>query len=165
MKGFFRRISPKAAVADFASQWQEDTPHRWPILGVAMASTFAVFMLFIPDSQRAALPRPEIDYITTFAPDRSDAEIIASNCANQAFKDELEARLAERAELRREMYRALGRATFVDVDEAVAEAEAEQEAAREASGAPTQEELAAEQARSVEEYCASAVGSGVVDAR
>ncbi len=156
MKGFFRRISPKDAVLDFAGQWQQETPHRWPLLGVAMASSFAIFMLFIPDSQRAALKRPEVDYITTFAADRTDAEIITSNCASQAFKDELEARLAQRQELRRDMYRALGRATFVDVDEAVAEAEEQAEAERLAQGAPSEEELAEQEARSVEEYCANA---------
>lgn len=164
MKGFFRSISPKAAVRDFAGQWQQETPHRWPILGVAMAMTFAIFMLFIPDSQRAALPRPQIDYITTFAPDRTDAEIIASNCSNQAFKDELEARLAQRAQLRREMYQALGRATFVDVDEAVAEAERQAEAQRLAQGAPSKEELAEQEARSVEEYCANAATNAAANA-
>ena len=159
MKRFFRRISPKHAAQDFASQWRAETPYRWHILGVAMALTFAIFMLFIPKSVRVAPAPPEVVYISTLDENRTDAEIIASNCANQKLKDELEARLADAEEARKEAYAALGRATFVDVDEMQAEIEAEQAAARaaaEAAGetAPSEEEVA----RSVEEYCARAAG-------
>ena len=157
MKSYFRRISPKGAVDDFASQWRAETPYRWHILGVAMAATFAIFMLFIPDSVRVAPAPPEVIYISTLDDSRTDAEIIASNCANQKLKDELEAQLAEQEERRKEAYRALGAATFVDVDEMQAEIEAEEAAAKAAAEAagetgPTEEEVA----RSVEEYCARA---------
>lgn len=125
MRGFFRRISPKRAALDFAEQWRQPTPHRWQIMGVAIAATFAIFMLFIPDSQRAAPARPEITYITTLDENRSDEEIMASNIENQARKDAAEARAEEVAERKKDMYRALGRATFIDVDEMEAEIEAE----------------------------------------
>ena len=157
MKGFFRRISPKAAVSDFKEQWEQETPHRWPILGLAMALTFFIFMMFLPDAQRIVLPRPEINYVATFAEDRTDAEIIASNCANQELKDELEARLAASEQSRREVYQALGRATFVDVEDAIAEAEAQRQAELEEMGVSSEEELAALEAASVEEYCSQVV--------
>ena len=99
-------------------------------------------------------PRPDLVYITTFDENRSDSEIIASNCANQELQDAMEARLAERAELRRDMYRALGRATFIDVDELEAEAEAELVANGVVEEGPTEEELKL----SVQEYCARAAG-------
>ncbi len=154
MKGFLRRVSPRRAVTDFRDQWKQPTPHRWQILGVAMAATFAVFMLFIPESQRGPPARPDVMYISTFEEDRSEGDIIASNCANQQLKDELQARIDANEARRREMYEALGRATFIDVDEMKAEIEAEQQAeAREDTG-PTPEELAL----SVEEYCAAAAG-------
>ena len=154
MKRFFRRISPKHAAQDFASQWRAETPYRWHILGVAMALTFAIFMLFIPKSVRIAPAPPEVIYISTLDENRTDAEIIASNCANQKLKDELEAQLAQQEEARKEAYAALGRATFIDVDEMQAEIEAEQAAAEAvADGGPSEEEVAA----SVEEYCARAV--------
>ncbi len=152
MKQFLRRISPKRAVTDFAEQWRQPTPHRWQILGVACAATFALFMLFVPDSARVPPARPDLVYISTFEEGRSDAEIIASNCANQELQDAIEARLAERAELRRDMYRALGRATFIDVDEMEAEIEAEREADGAVEEGPTAEELS----MTVEEYCARA---------
>lgn len=160
MKQFLRLINPKRAALDFAEQWKQPTPHRWPILGVALALTFALFMLFIPESQRIEAKRPEVIYISTWEEGRSERDIIASNCANQQLKDELQAKLEERAEIRVDMYKALGRATFIDVDAIEAEAEAErasQQAAQQTSQQALSEE-AAQVAASVEEYCARALG-------
>jgi len=125
MRDFFRRVSPKRAVNDIVAHWQQPTEHRWPLLGVAIAATFAIFMLFIPDSKRIEPRSPEVTYITSWAPDRTDEEIIASNIENQRRKDERAALEQQRAELRKDIYRALGRATFIDVDEMEAEIEAE----------------------------------------
>lgn len=159
MKSYFRRISPKAAVEDFAGEWRQPTPYRWHILGVAAAATFCIFMLFIPDSQRVPPAKPDVIYISTFDEGRGDAEIIASNCANQRLKDELAAKLEQRAELRREAYRALGQATFIDVDEMQAQIDAEraaEEAAAAAEQAVTPQLTSDDLALSVEEYCARA---------
>lgn len=155
MKEFLRSISPRRAVKDFAGHWEQPTPHRWPILGVACAATFAVFMLFIPESTRIVPPEPDLIYITTFDENRTRAEIIASNCANQELQDSIRARLEQRAELRRDIYRALGEATFVDVDAMEAEVEEQRRAEREAAGIgdePTEEELQL----SIAQYCAQA---------
>ena len=160
MKGFFRRISPRRAVTDFHDQWKQPTPHRWQILGVAMAATFAIFMLFIPESERGPPARPDVMYISTFEENRSETEIIASNCANQQLKNELQARIEANAERRREMYEALGRATFIDVDEMKAEIEAERASEEPEDTGPSPEELAL----SVEEYCANAAGQDSVAA-
>lgn len=156
MKKFFRRISPKRAVEDLVDQWKQPTPHRWQILGVAMAATFAIFMLFVPKSQHIRPAPPEVIYISTWEEGRSEAEIIAGNCANQRLKDEMQARIEQRAELRRDMYKALGRATFIDVDsmeEEIAERREAEEAAIPDSG-PSEEEIAL----SVEEYCSRVAG-------
>ena len=122
---FWSRISPKRAIDDFAGQWHEPTPHRWQILGVAAAATFAVLMVFIPETERGPPARPEVTYITTWAADRSREEIVASNLANQARKNALAARRAEIEERKKELYRALGRATFIDVDEMEADIQRE----------------------------------------
>lgn len=134
MKQFLRRISPKRAVGDFVDHWQQPTPHRWQILGVACAATFAMFMLFMPESQRVKPARPEVTYITTWDESRTREEIIASNLANQERKDRIAALEEERAELRKELYRQLGRATFIDVDAMEAEIDAER-ASEEAASA------------------------------
>ncbi len=154
MKGFFSRISPRRAVSDFKDEWKKPTPHRWQILGVAMAATFAVFMLFIPESQKGDPPRPEVMYISTFDGNRTEAEIIASNCANQELKDALQARIEANEERKREIYRALGRATFIDVDSMEEEIEAGR--ATEVETGPTPEEIAV----SIDQYCARATGQG-----
>jgi hypothetical protein len=61
--------------------------------------------------------RPTITYITSFAPDRSDEEIVASNIDNQEVKDLREARREELAERKRDLYKALGAAAGMDVEE------------------------------------------------
>ena len=112
-----KAFNAKAAVEDFASEWQRPTPHRWGILGVAVAFTFAIMMVFLPETQRGAEPKPDVTYIASFAPDRTEEEVIASNEENQRRKDERAALLQRREERRRELYKELGRATGLDVDE------------------------------------------------
>ena len=61
--------------------------------------------------------RPKITYITTYEPGRTDEQIAASNLANQEVKDlraEYEEELAQR---KRDLYKALGAATGMDVEE------------------------------------------------
>lgn len=135
MKAFLRQISPVGAVKDFSSEFSRPTPYRWHILGVSVAATFFVFMMFIPEDQLIEPRRPEVTYITSYAPGRSDEEIMATNIANQERKEALAAEQAEREELRKDMYRALGRATGLDVDAMEAEIERERAANENASQA------------------------------
>jgi hypothetical protein len=132
--GFWRLISPRRAVEDFAHEWRQPNPYRWRVLGVSVAATFALMMLLLPESERIQPRPPQVTWITTFAEGRTDDEIVASNLENQQRKDRLAAEAAERAERRREAYRALGRATGVDVDSM--EAEIERERAAEQPAAP-----------------------------
>ena len=144
---FWRNISPKGAIGDFVEVWSRPTPYRWQILGLAMAMTFTIFAIAIPESQRGEPARPTVTYITSFAPDRADEEIIASNLANQRRKEELIAQQEAAAERRRDLYRALGRATGLDVDEMEREIAAEQAAERAAAEAQAEQERAAMEAR------------------
>ena len=114
---YWRRISPRGAVGDFVDEWRRPQPYRWQILGIAVAMTFALMMLFIPKSERAEPEKPRITYISTFKKGRTEAEIVASNIENQKLKDEAAAEEAAQIERRKELYRALGRATGLDVDE------------------------------------------------
>lgn len=155
MKQFLRQISPTGAFSDLLTVWRTPGQNRWLVLGAAMAMTFCMAMLFIPESKRIEPRPPEILYISTFAADRTEREIIASNCRNQELKDALEARLAQREEIRRDIYRALGRVTFIDVDAIEAEVEAERAREAEAAAAVARDEGPV---MSVEEYCARALG-------
>lgn len=144
---FWRNISPKGAIGDFVEVWSRPTPYRWQILGLAMAMTFTIFAIAIPESQRGEPARPTVTYITSFAPDRADDEIIASNLANQRRKEELAAQQEAAAERRRDLYRALGRATGLDVDEMERKIAAEEAADRAAEEVRVERERAAMEAR------------------
>ena len=84
--------------------------------------------------------RPTITYITTFDPERSDAEIMASNEANQEVKELREAAEEELAKRKREIYKSLGRGIGMDVDKIEAEANARR-AAEEAAEAERRAEM------------------------
>ena len=114
---FWRQISPRRAVADFAQEWRQPNPYRWRILGVSVAATFALMVVMIPDSERVEPRPPEVTWITTFRPDRTEEEIIASNIENQKRKDLRKAEAEARAERKREAARALARASGFDPDE------------------------------------------------
>ena len=149
--GFLRDISPKRAASDFATVWKGENPHRWRILAISLALTAGFMILLIPKSERAAPQPPKISHwISTFAPDRTDEEIIASNIENQKRKEERAAELARIEERRKELYRQLGQATGIDTDEMerrIAEEEAADEAtegaAEGATNGATQESTAA----------------------
>lgn len=132
---FWSRISPVGAVKDFADEWKQPTGHRWVAMGIAIATTSTIMIVFLPANQRIDPPRPEIFYITTWAPDRTHEEIIASNIAYQKRKDEIQDLYDQRAELRKDMYRQLGRASGLDVD--AMEAEIEQDRAADEALAET----------------------------
>lgn len=135
---FWRHISPRAAVEDFASTWRNPTPHRWRFMALSIAITISILLVFIPPSQFIEPKPPEVTWITTFAEDRTEAEIIASNIANQERQDRLAQEAAEREEARKQLYRELGRASGLDVDAMEAKiAEDEAKAARAAEASAT----------------------------
>ncbi|MCB5426618.1 hypothetical protein H0274_15255 [Altererythrobacter sp. CC-YST694] len=124
---FWHNVSPTGAVKDFAHLWRNN-PHRWPVLAVSIAGSVGLMAIIIPKSERIIPRQPEVTYITTYAAGRSDAEILASNLANQKKQDVLRAQEAEREEYRKNLYRQLGRMTGVDVDKMEREIKQEQAA-------------------------------------
>ena len=137
---FWRKISPSGAVRDFAHEFIRPTPYRWPVIGVSLAATFTLFSVMWQEGGEGPPPRPEITYITTFAPHRTDAEITASNTANQARNDKLAAEQAAREERVKDIYRTLGRASGMDVDKIEKQA-AEDRAAEDRAAADAQDRL------------------------
>lgn len=147
---YWRNVSPRGALSDLVDYWRQPTPYRWQILALSVAITFTMMMLFIPESQRAPPAEPEVTWISTFAPDRTDEEIAASNLENQKRQDILRAEQERREEARRERARALGRATFIDVDALEAQTRrrlAAQEAAQQAARARAAEQQQTQAAR------------------
>lgn len=121
------RFNPVGGVSDFWNEFRKPQPYRVPILLVSAA--IPLFGLYLLTGERYMIPleRPDVTYITSYAPGRSDAEILASNIANQERKEAEAAYRAQLEEQARDGYRALGRATGLDVDEMEREARAEQQ--------------------------------------
>ena len=111
------RFNPKAGAVDFWNEIRKPTPYRWPILFVSTFPFLLIFWWLSTEVYYAPPEKPDVMYIPSFAPDRTDEEIIASNEANQRLIDEREAKAEELAERKRDAYKALGRATGLDVDE------------------------------------------------
>jgi hypothetical protein len=126
------RYNPIGGIADFWNEIRRPTPYRWPILILSLLCTGAIIYTVASESFLVPPERPKVSLITTFEPGRTDAEIIASNIANQKRKERLEAEQAKRDAEVRAAYRALGRATGLDIDamERKAAAERAAEAAR-----------------------------------
>ncbi|KEO89068.1 hypothetical protein EH31_13595 [Erythrobacter longus] len=129
------RFNPAPGVADFWNEFRKPNPLRIPFLLASMAPFGLIFWWLSGETLYKTPERPSITYITTFDPNRSDEEIIASNIANQEVKDLREARQEALAERKRELYKALGAAAGMDVEEIdrrAREERAAEEAAREA---------------------------------
>ena len=138
----FQRYNPTTGMADFWAYFRRPQPYRWPIL---IASSIPIIITLIWANSEAVLvppERPKVMYISTLEPGRSDADIRASNLANQAEQD---ARQAEREAIearKRELYRALGAASGMDVDAMERQAAAERARAAAAEEARRAEILA-----------------------
>ena len=129
------RFNPAPGILDFWAEIRKPTPYRWPILIVSALPVAGLLYYLAGETQYKDPEKPQITYITSFAPDRSDEEIMASNIENQEVKDLREARREEAAERKRDLYKALGAAAGMDVDEIDRrgeEARAQEEAERQA---------------------------------
>lgn len=124
------RYNPASGIADFWNEIRRPTPYRIPVLIASILCTFGLLYLIMSESVLAEPERPKVSFISTFEAGRSDAQIAASNLANQRRKERLEAEQAKRDEEVRNAYKALGRATGLDVEamerQAAAEKAAEQ---------------------------------------
>jgi uncharacterized protein (UPF0335 family) len=125
-------------VEDFAEVFRQAGSNRWRIAFVAAACTIGLFSLMWQEEVRGKPKPPEVTFITVFDPTRTEAQIVASNIENQRRKERLEAEEAKRNEDVRNIYKALGRASGMDVDAIERKAKADQaaEAAREKAALP-----------------------------
>jgi hypothetical protein len=124
----WRQANPRGAISDFMEVWRQAGRNRWRFAALAAATTIAIFSVMVQEEAIGPPKRPTIDYITVWDPHRTDAEIVASNIANQKRKEHLAALQAKREEEVREMYKTLGRMSGMDVDAIEAKAKAEQKA-------------------------------------
>lgn len=134
---YLTKFNPAGGAADFWHEFRRPNPYRWPILIVSCLISFGILSMVMWEEYRMPPERPTVTYITTFADGRTDAEIAASNQVNQRLKEEREVAAQARLERQRDAYRAIGRATGMDVDaidERIARERAAEEAAAKAEG-------------------------------
>lgn len=134
------RFNPKPGILDFWNEFRKPNKYRWPLLAAATVPFIMIFYALGGETVYGEPERPTIDYVTTFDPGRTDAEIMASNLANQELKELREAEDERIAQRKRDLYKALGAATGMDVEAIEKKADAER-AAEEAAEAKRQEEM------------------------
>jgi hypothetical protein len=130
--GMWRDVKPTGMIADFREVWRQAGHNRWRFAIVAGACTFGVFYVMMQQEGSAPHLPPKVTYITVFAPNRTDAQIEASNVANQKRKEAFARQQALRDEDVRNLYKELGRVSGMDVDKIAREADAENAAAKKA---------------------------------
>ncbi|MEM8726053.1 MAG: hypothetical protein AAGE86_11090 [Pseudomonadota bacterium] len=80
------RFNPRPGIADFWNEFRRPNPYRWPILAASSLPFVVIFIWLSSETAYKTPDRPDITYITTFDPDRTDEEIMVSNEANQEVK-------------------------------------------------------------------------------
>lgn len=130
----FRGIDVMGSGSDLLRYLRTPRQHRWLLALIACAPPAFIVLLFNLDILEVSKPgEPEITYIQSWPANRSAKEIIESNIARQKVADEQEERS-------REAYKALGRASGMDVDRIEREAnEARAKAAKEKAAAEAAE--------------------------
>jgi hypothetical protein len=131
---YWRKVNPVGAIADFREVYKQAGTNRWRFAAAAAAMTFAVFMVMWQEEVRGPPPPPTVTIIKSWRADRSLEEIRRTNLENQREKERLAAEQAKRDEDVRNIYKALGRASGMDVDaiekQAAADHAAEEVAAK-----------------------------------
>lgn len=113
----FRDVSFVGAGADLITFLRTPRQHRWLLVILACAPPAFIVLLFNLDVLEVTRPGPpEVMYIESWPADRSIKDIVASNLERQKIEDDQEAKI-------REAYKALGRASGMDVDRIEREAE------------------------------------------
>lgn len=134
---FWRKANPRGAIADFRAVFKQAGSNRWRFAALSGAMTIAVFSVMFHEEQRGIPHPPKVTYISTLPPDRTDAQILAENRANQLIQDRLRAEQAKREEEVRDIYRKVGRYSGMDVDAIEKKAAAERAAQESAKSAAT----------------------------
>ena len=128
IRRILRRLNPLAAMGDLGAQLSTPYPHRFKMMLAAAAVTTGLFSVIYQEGAAGLPLPPKITYIQSFAPNRSEAEIVAGNIAATKAARAAEAEKAAGQERVRQIYKTLGRASGMDVDKIEAEARAEREA-------------------------------------
>ena len=122
-------VSPASAIGDLIDVWrgQTVTQRFWLLTAACMPAALIIGGIIQDVARKSVPPPPEVIYVESWSLDRSMEEILADQKERQRLREIKEAEVRER-------YKALGRATGMDVDKIEREAMAKK-AAREAEKA------------------------------
>lgn len=74
---FPRPVSPRNAAGDLWGYLLEKRSHRWPLLGLSAALTWAIIWMFVLDANTNTMPKQnQITYFQNWTADRSDVAVI-----------------------------------------------------------------------------------------
>lgn len=74
---FPRPVSPQNAAGDLWAYLSQKRAHRWPLLGVSAALTWAIVWLFVLDANTNTMPKQDqIQYFENWRANRSDVAVI-----------------------------------------------------------------------------------------
>lgn len=116
MRDMWREATPSGAIADFLTVFRQAGGNRWYLVAAAALTTVGVFSVMAGESWKRPRPMPQIEYITSWPADRTDAETAEFIAANQRAKDARQAEIDKLDAETRELYKALGRVSGMDVD-------------------------------------------------
>jgi len=125
---FWRDVSPRTAWSDLRVVIEQAGSNKWRIGLLSAAATIGLFSIMWQEGAGGLPKPPQVTYITSWRADRSEAEIVASNIANQKRKERLAAEQARREEEVRQIYKTIGRYSGMDVDAIERKAVAERKA-------------------------------------
>jgi hypothetical protein len=125
----WREASPRGAIADIRTVYDQAGNNRWSIAILSGLMTFGLFSVMVSQSWKKGRELPEIIYINSWPADRTAAETKAFIEENQRRKEERAALEAKVEAETKALWKALGRASGMDVEAIEAQAEADRKAA------------------------------------
>lgn len=136
------KISATSAITEFIEVFRDAGPTRWRTMLASAAITGFLFWALTHESWRGPPPRPTITYINSWPLTRSTKQTRDFIMANQKFNDARAKEQAEADEKMRQMYKAVGRASGMDVDRIERDAKADAAAKAKASATTPQAPVA-----------------------
>jgi hypothetical protein len=121
---FFKNISPTRAGGDLIAYLREDRPYKVPLfLAACFPPAIMIGLVYFDALEKAKPPPPEVMYFESWPLTRTIEESRAAIAKNGIEK-------TKQLEAAKEAYKALGRATGMDVDAIEREAIADSEKAK-----------------------------------
>jgi len=86
-----RPAAPKALLADLKAFARERSRHQWVAAALAILMPVVILVGFYYDSRTNIAPGEQLIYVESWSANRTDAEIVAQQKADQERKEKLKA--------------------------------------------------------------------------